>query len=62
MKFIKQASAELQQAKLEGSAEQKEYISGVTWKAGYKEEINKFRHLLKQIRKKAKLNRKNGPF
>lgn len=43
MKFIKRSSAELEVAKLEGRADQKERIGGTKWKAGYREEINQFR-------------------
>ena len=44
MKFFEQANADLEVAKSEGLAEQKERISGVKLKAGYKEEINERRH------------------
>ncbi len=44
MKFFKRANAELEVAKSEGRADEKERISGVKWRAGYREEINQFRH------------------
>lgn len=43
MKFFERTNAELDVAKSEGRAEEKERISGTKLKAGYREEINQFR-------------------
>lgn len=44
MKFFERTNTELNVAKSEGRAEEKERISGTKLKAGYREEINQFRH------------------
>lgn len=44
MKFIERSNVQLEAAKSEGRADKKERITGTKLKAGYREEINQFRH------------------